>query len=56
MKLINRLKNDSTKNIMELGKQLVIELVDLCKREGHEGKLTVYCIEGVLIKKIVKIL
>jgi hypothetical protein len=27
------------------------DMVNICKKEGHEGKLTVYCIEGVFIKK-----
>lgn len=27
------------------------DLKDLCKEEGHEGKLTVYCLEGIFVKK-----
>jgi hypothetical protein len=26
-------------------------MLDLCKKEGHEGKLTVYCLEGIFRRK-----
>jgi len=27
------------------------DMPDICKKEGHEGKLTVYCIEGTFTRK-----
>jgi len=27
------------------------DMPNLCKKEGHEGKLTVYCLEGMLTRK-----
>jgi hypothetical protein len=29
----------------------ICDMPDLCKEEGHEGKLTVYCLEGVFTRK-----
>ena len=45
-------------NVEQFRKGMDIELLctkcdmgRLCKKEGHEGKLTVYCLEGIFTKK-----